>query len=267
MIRYFKVISLLLVVLSCNQDDLKTADQSADTLTPTPKNPTSGQFKTSISPVNRCSYDSETESLGSGLVLAPTTFEIYYDSLLINKLATRDMYSENEESFKDMCTKVFLPEYGIMHFVCIRETAKSFQVLVNYSDVRYFPKKKGYDFRNWEEYILESMGVRRLTLVEEDGVDPNAGPLRKLPNDNADSLSIPAGFEMFCPMEVKGDWVKVKYDCFYNREQDIEGEAYSANEYEGEPCHSYINKCKDPLTGWLRWRKGNKLLIDIMLMP
>jgi hypothetical protein len=25
--------------------------------------------------------------------------------------------------------------------------------------------------------------------------------------------------------------------------------------------------CKDPLMGWLKWKEGNKILIDIFLMP
>jgi hypothetical protein len=49
-----------------------------------------------------------------------------------------------------------------------------------------------------------------------------------------------------------------EYDCFYNDDN---------NPNEGEPCHNFIDKCKNPLTGWLRWRQENKLLIDIFLMP
>jgi hypothetical protein len=51
--------------------------------------------------------------------------------------------------------------------------------------------------------------------------------------------------------------VRVNYDCFYNREN---------NSHEGEPCYNFINECQNPVTAWLKWKQGNKLLIDIMLL-
>lgn len=196
------------------------------------------------------------ENLGVGLVIAPPKFDIYNDSLLSDKLASRDMYSD-DDTLMDISSKFLKPDYGIMHFVSIEKTEKAYKVLINYSQVKFLPKKKEYQFQSWEQYITTSYGIRRLTSEEGD-VHPSAEALRKLPQDDSDTLSIPNGYEMFCPMEVKGDWVIVKYDCFYNLEE---------NKFEGQPCQDYIEKCKNPLIGWLRWRKGNKLLIDIMLMP
>jgi hypothetical protein len=65
-------------------------------------------------------------------------------------------------------------------------------------------------------------------------------------------------FKVVGPLEVKGEWVKVTYDCFYNDEN---------NAFEGEPCHTYIDKCQNPVVGWLKWKQDNKILIDIFLMP
>jgi hypothetical protein len=104
---------------------------------------------------------------------------------------------------------------------------------------------------------LQSFGIRRKT----DETDENEKPLttlRQSPTDSAAAISLPAGHEMFCAMEVQGDWLKVQYDCFYNDED---------SKYEGQPCHNYIGKCSDAASGWLRWRKDNKLLVDIFLMP
>lgn len=204
---------------------------------------------------NNCQYDNEVSTLGIGIVIAPTQFDIFNDSLLTNKFASRDMYSEDGNK-KDICSKFYKPDYGIMHFVCIGKTDKAYKVLINYSDIKYFPKTKNYDFKTWGEYILQSFGIRRLTS-ETGGISQQL-PLRNQANDNAAVLTIPKGLEMFCPMEIKGDWVEVKYDCFYNNDD---------NPNEGEPCHNFIDKCKNPLTGWLRWRQENKLLIDIFLMP
>jgi len=201
-----------------------------------------------------CNYDNEVASLGIGLIIAPSTFEIFNDSLLTEKIASWDMYEG--ESKISLCSKFFKPDYGIMHFVCLAKSEKAYKVLVNYSDMMYLPKNKNYDFKTWEEYIAQSFGIRRLTYHNDDITIKH--PLRIKPNDKADTLVIPNGQELFCPMEIKGDWIKVNYDCFYNDEN---------NSFEGEPCHNYIDKCKNPLTGWLRWRQENQLLIDIFLMP
>ena len=201
-----------------------------------------------------CGFDNQVSSLGIGLVIAPPKFDVYDDSLLAVKYGSWDMY-ENSDEIK-FCSKFFKPDYGIMHFVCIGKTNKAYKILVNYSDIKYLPKTKDYNFKTWNEYLLQSYGIRRLT-TETDGISVNF-PLRILPNENADTLIIPKGYEMFCPMEIKGDWVQVKYDCFYNEDN---------NPHETEPCHNFIDNCKNSLTGWLRWRQENNLLIDIFLMP
>jgi hypothetical protein len=215
----------------------------------------------SIQPINKkidqdnnCSFYNQVSSLGIGIIKVPSKFEIYNDSLLNDKLASWDMYED--ESKINLCSKFFKPDYGIMHFVCIAKSEKAYKVLVNFSDIKYLPKTKDYDFETWNEYISQSFGIRRLT--NNNGENSKKSKLRTKPNDNADTLGIPNGQELFCPIEIKGDWIKVSYDCFYNDENNL---------YENEPCHNYIDKCSNPLTGWLRWRQENHLLIDIFLMP
>jgi hypothetical protein len=203
----------------------------------------------------RCNIDNEVSSLGIGMVIAPLKFALYDDSLLRGEPQLVDMY-EKYDSLNNVCSCVFDPEYGLMHFACTGKSAKAYRVLINYSQVKYLPREKEYQFKTWEEYISNSFGIRRKT--ESDSTQTPIGFVRKEPSDQADTISIPAGLEMFCAMQVKGDWVKVQYDCFYNKEN---------SPYEGQPCHNYINKCSNPLTGWLRWRQGNKQLIDILLMP
>ncbi|MBB6005221.1 hypothetical protein [Arcicella rosea] len=254
MIRQFLIIFILTIFFSCGQrsniseSKIDTIDNSSvDTLSTQPINK-------QIDQDNDCSYDNQVSSLGIGLIIAPPKFEIYNDSLLNDKIASWDMYED--ESKINLCSKFFKPDYGIMHFVCIAKSEKAYKVLVNFSDIKYLPKTKNYDFKTWDEYISQSFGIRRLT--NDNGDISKKYTLRIKPEDNADTLVIPKGHELFCPMEIKGDWIKVRYDCFYNDEN---------NSYEGEPCHNYIDKCKNPLTGWLLWRQENHLLIDIFLMP
>lgn len=196
-------------------------------------------------------YDNDVKSLGIGLVIAPSKFELFNDSLLSNKYQSIDM--GHDEKY-NVAPKYFSPDHGIMHFVCLGQSDKAYRVLVNYSDIRYMPKATGYDLVTWENYITRSLGVRHAT----EGPGKTAGPqiLNERPDDKAKPVSIPKGYEMFCPIEVKGDWVKVTYDCFYNDEN---------GKHEGESCHDYIKECSSPVNGWLRWRKDAKVLIDILV--
>jgi hypothetical protein len=203
---------------------------------------------------NECSYDNEVSTLGLGLVIVPSSFEIYNDSTLSNRYSNWDMYEDVDNL--NVCPKFSKPDYGIMHFVCIGVTSKAYKVLINYSDVKYLPKTKKYEFKTWEQYILQSFGIRRLLSNREDNLEITS--LRKEPSINSDTIEIPKKHEMFCPLEVKGDWLKVTYDCFYNDE---------INQYEGEPCQNYILKCEKPLIGWIRWKDKNNLKIEIFLMP
>lgn len=203
-----------------------------------------------------CTIENEVASLGIGLVIAPASFALYDDSTLTDKPEFIDMHTQ-ADSLSGFCSMVFDPQYSLMHFACVGQTENAYQVLINHSQTKYLPRKKEFQFQTWEQYLLQSNGIRRKTDVTDENEKPLTA-LHKAPSDSASAISLPAGHEMFCAMEVQGDWLKVQYDCFYNDED---------SKYEGQPCHNYIGKCSDAVTGWLRWRKDNKLLVDIFLMP
>lgn len=193
-----------------------------------------------------CGYDNPGSTLGIGLIIVPDTFRIFNDPLLSSLLEKVNMY---DEPYTKICSRFYKPDYGLMHFVCVDSIQQAYRVLAG-NEIKYLPNQSHYSFMPWEEYILTSFGIRRIENSKHE--------LKEAPDPQAKSLALPEGHEMFCPIEIQGDWVKVKYDCFYNREE---------NEFEGQPCHNFIDQCKSPLTGWLRWREGNQLLIDIFLMP
>lgn len=205
--------------------------------------------------VTICGYENNVSSLGIGVVLAPQAYTLWSDSATTAEFLS--VSSSTEEVMGSICPKFYDPEYGIIHFVCIAVNADTYAVLADSATVKYIRRSTdGVEFKSWDEYILQSFGVRR--KIDNEGHPKVSGLLRTEPEDRGSSLTIPAGHEMFCPMEVQGDWVKVRYDCFYNRD---------VNPYEGEPCHNFIEQCENPLTGWIRWRNGKELLIDIFLMP
>ena len=199
-----------------------------------------------------CQYDNEVNSIGIGLIIVPEKFKIYRDNKLSELYGEFDIYREEVS----ICSKYFKPDYGILHFVCIERTNKYFKVLVNFSTVLYLENNKENIFTTWNDYILSSYGIRRLT--SNSGEISESQNLKSEPDDKSETLEIPEGYELFCPIEIKKEWLKVQYDCFYNEEE---------NPNEGKPCNEYIDKCKNPTVGWIRWKKKNKILIDIFLMP
>ena len=244
----FFTIVMMLSFLACGQKQTPT-EKISETIQSTIPEDTIENIETNhVGP--KCSYENSVSNLGVGLIIAPETFEVFDDSLLTKKFSTINMYKdENKINF---CSFFYKPDYGIMHFVCIEENAKSYKVLTGPYEHEFLPKTKAYEFKTWEQYILGSFGVRR----EIKGGSEQQ--LKEQPLEDSKDLEIPEGHELYCPMEMKGDWIKVKYDCFYNTEN---------NPHEGQPCSTYIDKCDKPLTGWIKWRIQNELLIGIFLMP
>lgn len=192
-------------------------------------------------------YDNPAKTLGLGLVKAPDKFDIYDDSLLSKKYQSVDMH---QEKIAGLAPKYFKPESGIMHFVCISQSEKAYHILINNNTEKYLPKANGYDFVSWDSYITQSYGIKPLYEGEKSIA------LQTEPDGKGKAIPGTEKYEMFCPMQVKGDWAQVQFDCFYNTDN---------NRHEGEPCHKYIGQCKSPVTGWLQWRKDEKVLIDIFL--
>ncbi|MEL7003783.1 MAG: hypothetical protein AAFN93_13755 [Bacteroidota bacterium] len=206
----------------------------------------------------QCQYANPTSELGIGLVEYDNynhrtpVFEVFNDPELTEKFCSWNIY--DEDNLSPFCAKYHKPDYGIAQVVVLDSLDKSYKVLVNQQDIKYVPKNINYVFWSWQEYLTESHGIRRRIEIARF----KNQPLRTQPNILADIVTLPGErFELFCVMEVRGDWVKVKYDCFYNSDQ---------NPHEGMPCSTYINECINSATGWLKWRIDNEVTVDIFLM-
>ena len=80
-------------------------------------------------------------------------------------------------------------------------------------------------------------------------------PIRDQANELTPVIELPnEPDELLCVIEVK---IKVKYDCFYN---------LLRNPHKGVPCSTYIDQCANTVTGWLKWRNKNRILIDIFTL-
>ena len=96
-------------------------------------------------------------SLGTGLVIAPDSFQIYNDSNLQELILSTNMY--NGKIPKSIYPIIFKPDYGLMHFVCLGFNDKFYRVLINDTLIGYFPRTSEYEFENWNKYIIESYGI------------------------------------------------------------------------------------------------------------
>ena len=207
----------------------------------------------------QCQYENPTSELGIGLVeynshnRRTPVFDVFNDPKLTDKFCSWNIYDESKPP--PFCAKYHKPDYGIAQVVVLDSLDQAYKVLVNKQDVKYVPNNVNYVFWSWENYLTGSYGIRRRIEIERF----KKQPLRQQPNNSAEVVILPnERFELFCVMEVRGDWVKVKYDCFYNALQ---------NPHEGMPCSTYIDECTNPVTGWLKWRIDNEITVDIFLMP
>jgi hypothetical protein len=259
--KHLILLFLSAAVLSCRQEQkekkapVHVADQKKSQKEP--------ELKKQV-PESPCAYNNLTATLGKGLVMvnsesgnSSSAIELFNDSLLQDKYVSWNYY-EQEKPENPVCPKYFNLEPDVLHFIFLKETAKSYQILNGFNEIKYLSKIKANLTTSWEDYILNSFAVGKLS--DEHGKTAFEQPFRKSPSEKAALVKFPADAEMLCPLEIKGDWVKVRYDCFTNGNRE-------SNKYEGQPCHTYIEKCKPAQTAWIKWRERNTILIDILLMP
>lgn len=205
----------------------------------------------------QCQYSNKTESLGIGLVEYDNynhrepIVEIFNNSSLTNLFYSWKLYDEQPVPF---CAKFHKPDYGIAEFVVLDSTSKNYKILINEKDIKYIPRNINYVFWTWDDYLIQSHGIRR----KREPIEYKTQTVRSEPIETSTIVELPnERHELFCVLEVKGDWIKIRYDCFYNK---------SKNPHEGMPCSTYINECENSIIGWLKWRDNSEILIDIFTM-
>ena len=182
-------------------------------------------------------------SLGTGLVIAPDSFQIYNDSNLQELILSTNMY--NGKIPKSIYPIIFKPDYGLMHFVCLGFNDKFYRVLINDTLIGYFPRTSEYEFENWNKYIIESYGI---ALKERTDI---------YSSDNESSSKIKYNKEMLlCPILLKGEFIKVRIGC---------QEGSFDESMEDEMCPQILKQCnKKGIEGWVRWKENEVLKIDIL---
>ena len=197
-------------------------------------------FLLSINPA--MGYENEIDSLGIGL-LKITNFHnakfltFYSDTALTERFITWDIFNPNKKYFP----MYYKPHYGLCSFICLAETEKYYKVLINKSLIKFLPREKNYVFESWEAHLGNSFGVRAKGWSKQ-----KAFAVKIEPNDSS-KLFYVSNEVFFCALEMQGEWIKVQVNC--------------VNDYVY--CKDATKKCKKSKTGWIRWRNGEKIMLEI----
>ena len=122
----------------------------------------------------------------------------------------------------------FHPDYFLLAIKCVGKEAGRYEVIVNEEDgLRKYVKADdpSLRFETWESHILRVFAV---------GFNRTRNPVLNAPQGRAKKVSMPNA--PFHPVEVKGEWLRIKW---------------RADSDTGEN------------TGWIRWKRGERLLIEL----
>jgi hypothetical protein len=123
----------------------------------------------------------------------------------------------------------FRPDYTPLHLRVVSKSALSYEVIANEkTGLRKFVKMwSSVQFQSWEQHILQTFSVVSLD---------SGNMLRESPAESAQVAVMPND-TLLHPVEISGEWLKVNW------------ETRNANSTErGE--------------GWIKWKEGNRLLIE-----
>lgn len=247
-------IIILLLNFSCTQDQPESAKEkdNHEKVDENEKHDTKNQTEDIVRPESfERGKENPVSDLGVGLIIAPENMTLYNDSLLEDPYLEIDM-TKSAEIPEEISPLFFEPELGVMHFVCLKTTRQYLKVLVNFDEYKFFSRDKKYKIKKWGSYLFQSYGVKR--KFDDSGAPLNQNHFTKNNHSDAEIIDIPGEKELFCPVKINGEWLKVKYDC-------------NSNSYEGDhqstPCFNYIDECDSLKQGWIKWKDRNQLLIKI----
>ncbi|MCO6359132.1 hypothetical protein [Roseivirga pacifica] len=125
----------------------------------------------------------------------------------------------------------FKPDYFLFHIKCIDQSSTDFRVVVNEATglTKTIQKSNKVKLVSWEKFVQDvfSIGLKEESIV----YDAIGG--KPIPD-------IPTQKNIIVPKEVKGDWMRI---------------IWSVEEYV-RPTDDSESK-----SGWIRWKKNNKLNI------
>lgn len=126
----------------------------------------------------------------------------------------------------------FHPDYFILGLRCVGEDKNYYHVIVNEeTGLKKFVKKSDTNLKleSWEQYVLNSLAIE---------FNNEQNPLREEPGGQLISVDIKETLN-FHAEEIKGEWLKVSWYDNDDREQE-------------------------PKFGWVKWKKDQKIIINLI---
>ena len=132
----------------------------------------------------------------------------------------------------------FKPDYGVYHFICLKQTPKYFKLLINNKEVGYVKNDSLYNFQVWDSVLIGST-IERIS---------KSNRLKYKPQSNSNLVNYPCKFDIFTVLELKQInnefWLKVSFT---------------------DDCNPYPSLKGKQTVGWILWQKNNEILIETLL--
>ena len=182
--------------------------------------------------------------LGKGLINVKMYVEEEPETLYIDEITMyNDPECQNPFCSYDLNRVSYLPkgkniipiynsiEYGWYCFVCTDLNSDSYEIAINQTERKYIKKDKNIEYYTWERFFD---AVFTINPTEEN-------PLRVVPADSAAIVEPIYGDELgdepsdyHQEVKLEGEWLHLKYE-------------------------------KSGIEGWLRWRRGNDIIVEIFI--
>jgi hypothetical protein len=183
--------------------------------------------------------------LGLGIVAIEDTYDeskiviIYKDKDLKTKIADFKLYGQ----LKNVWPYSFKPDYGLCYFICLEKTKDYFKILINDKEEGFLKNDKDKYFKTWESLLINAT-VERL--------DAKINPLKNKPADDAETIVVENQItvdrlQVLDVIEINGEhWINVRYS---------------------KSGKDLIDKSTpDSGEGWVKWKVGENLLVNILLL-
>lgn len=158
------------------------------------------------------------------------TIEFFNDQT-INSWNIRHL-EKNKEWLKP---EILWLDYSSFVFRCLKVKDNWLKIIVNNENgsTLWLRKSDLTIFKDWETFLEAMFGVSRLPNEKQK--------IKTLPNDNSEEIKY-QGQDCFQVKSMKGDWIEI---------------------FTADYCDEGYTDSKTKIkSGWIRWRQGNKLLID-----
>lgn len=155
----------------------------------------------------------------------------FFNDQTINSWNIRNLDKQKEW----LKPEVLWLDYSSFVFRCLKVKDNWLKIMVNNEngETLWLKKSELTIVQDWENYLKEMFGVERLADQQQK--------IRSLPIDNSEEI-IYQGNDCFQVKSMKGDWIEI---------------------FTADYCdESYTNSKTKIKSGWIKWRQGNKLLID-----